>query len=124
MNQQISTAKPGEGFWLWLSKFITGGLIIFLIGVHLVVNHFTAEGGLQTYQDVIRYFSNPWIVTMEIVFLIVVVSHALVGLRSVILDLNPTRQVMGVIDWVLGILGVGSIVYGIWLAMVIASLSV
>lgn len=122
MNQQISTAKPGEGFWLWMSKFITGALIIILIVVHLIVNHFTAEGGLQTYQDVIRYFSNPWIVTMEIVFLIVVVSHALVGLRSVLLDLNPTRQVMGVIDWVLGILGVGSIVYGIWLALVIASL--
>jgi succinate dehydrogenase / fumarate reductase membrane anchor subunit len=123
MNREISTAKPGEGLWLWLSKFITGGLIIFLIGVHLAVNHFVAEGGLQTYQDVIRYFSNPWIVTMEIVFLIVVVAHSLVGLRSVILDLNPTRQVMGVIDWALGILGVGSVVYGIWLALVIASLS-
>jgi len=122
MNQQISSAKPGEGLWLWLSKFITGALIIFLIGIHLVVNHFVAEGGLQTFQDVIRYFSNPVIVLMEIVFLIVVVAHALVGLRSVILDLNPVRKVMVVIDWALVIVGVGSIVYGIWLALVIASL--
>ncbi len=124
MNQQISTAKPGEGLWLWLSKFITGGLIIVLIAIHLVVNHFAAEGGLQTYADVVRYFSNPAIVFMEIVFLIVVVAHSLVGLRGVILDLNPTKSVMGVIDWVLGILGVGSIVYGIWLALAIASSSV
>ena len=123
MTQQISTAKPGEGLWLWLSKFITGFLIIFLIGVHLTVNHFVAEGGLQTYQDVINYFSNPWIVTMEIVFLIVVVSHSLVGLRSIILDLNPARRLMSVIDWALGILGVASIAYGVWLALVIASLS-
>ena len=123
MNQQISTAKPGEGLWLWLSKFITGALIVILIGVHLVVNHFTAEGGLQSYEDVIAYFSNPGIVLMEIVFLIVVVAHALVGLRSVILDLNPARGLMAVIDWVLGLLGVGSIAYGIWLALVIASLS-
>lgn len=118
-----SAPKAGESTWLWLIKMLSGALIVILLLVHFIVNHFAAEGVLLTYDDVIAYFSNPWIVLMEITFLITVVSHGLIGLRSIILDLNPARSVMRVTDWVLVIVGVVSIGYGIWLALVIASRS-
>jgi succinate dehydrogenase hydrophobic anchor subunit len=73
---------------------------------------------------VIAYYSNPGIVAMEITFLAVVISHTLIGLRGILLDLNPPARLMGVVDWVLVVLGVGAVIYGIALALVIASRSV
>jgi succinate dehydrogenase hydrophobic anchor subunit len=63
-------------------------------------------------------------VAMEITFLAVVVSHTLIGLRGILLDLNPPAKLMGTIDWVLVLLGIGTVVYGIALALVVASRSV
>jgi succinate dehydrogenase / fumarate reductase membrane anchor subunit len=56
---------------------------------------------------------------MEIVFLIFVVTHALIGLRSVLLDLRPSNILLQWINYGLGVLGIGSIAYGVWLVLVI-----
>lgn len=116
--------KPREGTGLWLIKTISGLLVIVLLMVHFIVNHYAIEGELLTWEGVVAYFANPWVVVMEITFLTVVVSHALVGLRSVILDLNPSGRVMAVIDRVLVVVGLAALVYGIWLALEVASFSV
>jgi succinate dehydrogenase / fumarate reductase membrane anchor subunit len=58
---------------------------------------------------------------MEIVLLATVVSHSLLGVRSVILDMNPSRSLLKVLNWLFGIVGVAAVVYGIWLALTIAS---
>jgi succinate dehydrogenase/fumarate reductase cytochrome b subunit len=118
-----SAPKPGEGVWLWLIKIISGGLIIIFLVTHFIVNHLsgTAEGGLLTFREIIQFYTSPAYLVLEILFLITVVSHALIGFRSVILDLNLVRSAMTVIDWLLLILGVGSVVYGIWLVLTIAA---
>ena len=123
MIETKSVLKPDEGTGLWLVKVVLGIFIIVLLTVHLIVNHYVGEGALLTWQNVVDYFSNPWIVFMEITFLIVVVSHSLIGMRSIFLDLNPTRGSMKIIDWLLIILGAISIIYGVWLALKIASFS-
>ncbi len=123
MLEAKSTPKLSEGFWLWAIKLATGVLIVILLLVHFIVNH-TASQGLLTYADVIAYYSNPAIVVMEIAFLAAVVSHGLIGLRGVILDLNPPAKLMSTIDWIMVIVGIGAVVYGISLALVIASRSV
>jgi succinate dehydrogenase / fumarate reductase, membrane anchor subunit len=120
---QVSAPKPGENTWLWLIKIITGPLLVILLGIHLAVNHFIGQTGLLTYADVIAYFKNPIIPVMEIIFLATVVTHSLIGLRSILLDLKPSRAVLRVIDWALIVLGLLSIAYGTWLALVIASKS-
>lgn len=122
MIETKSAPKAGEGTWLWLLKILSGGLIIVLLSVHLIVNHYTAEGGLLTWADVIAYYANPWIVTMEVIFLVVVISHGLIGLRSMILDLKPSPTTQSVIDIILVVVGLGSSGYGIWLALTVASL--
>lgn len=116
-----SAPKSGEGTWLWLFKIITGPLIIIILLIHLVVNHLVAEGGLLTWADVVCYYTNPLVPLMEIVFLILVVSHSLLGLRSVILDLKPSRAVLKVIDILFIIIGITAIVYGIRLIFIIVS---
>ena len=119
--QNISKPRAGESTWLWLIKILTGGLLVILLLVHLIVNHFVVEGGLMTYANVVAYFQNPWIVFMEICFLATVVSHSLIALRSILLDMNPAPNVLNIINWVLGVVGVGAVVYGVWLALTIAS---
>lgn len=120
MIESPSISKQREGTWLWLFKIFAGLMIVVLLVVHLVVNHLVAPSGLLSYDDVIRYYDNPLIPIMEITFLVFVVSHALVGMRSIILDLNPSTRVLRLVDIFFYLLGGVSIVYGIWLVVVLA----
>ncbi len=119
MIETSSVPKAREGTWLWLYKIVAGGVIVILLGVHFIVNHLVAPQGLLTYQDVLRYYTHPIVPIMEIAFLIFVISHALIGLRSIILDLNPSGTLLRWIDIVFIAAGVIFSVYGIWLVMVI-----
>jgi succinate dehydrogenase hydrophobic anchor subunit len=128
MTQSTSSAyvtapRPGETTWIWLVKIVTGPLLILLLILHLIVNHYVGSlpSGLMTYEDVIHYYQNPIIPVIEILFLATVVTHSLIGLRGIILDLNPSRTVLTVVNWFLSLLGVFSVAYGIWLALAIAS---
>lgn len=117
----VSRAKPREGGWLWIIKMVGGLMIVGLIILHMIVNHLVAPGGLLSYQDVLDYYNNPIIPILEIAFLIFVVSHALIGLRSILLDLNPSDKVLRIINWSFLLLGCGVTAYGTWLAIFIAS---
>lgn len=120
-----SAPKTGEGAWLWLIKIVTGPILVVIAFIHLVVNHSlgSAPGGLLTYQDVVAYYQNPLIPAMEIIFLITVVTHCLIGVRSIVLDLQPSKGALKAWDWALLLLGSGTVLYGIWLALKIASYS-
>lgn len=120
MIETPSIPKNRESTWLWLYKIAAGFLIVLLLGVHFVVNHLVAPTGLLTYEDVIRYYQVPIVPVMEVIFLTVVVSHALVGMRSILLDLNPSDRVLKAFDILFLLVGSGFILYGIWLVVVIA----
>ena len=121
--RNTSAPRSGENSWLWLVKIVTGPLLIILILIHFIVNHFIGQNGLLTYADVVAYYSNPLIPLMEILFLATVVTHSLSGLRGIILDLKPSRGVLTAVDWLLALVGVAAVSYGAWLALVIASRS-
>ena len=123
LSSSVSGPRPGENTWIWLIKIATGPLLILVLILHLTVNHYlgSMHSGLMTYADVVRYYQNPLIPAIEILFLITVVTHCLIGLRGIILDLNPSRTILKIVTWLLMILGVSSVIYGIWLALAIAS---
>lgn len=122
MIQDTVRRKPGEGFWLWLIKILTGIGIIALLIIHFIVNHFVAEGALLTHADVVAYYRNPWVVLMEGVFLVLVVSHSLIGMRSILLDLQPPSGVVRTVDWLFAAIGIVSVVYGLWLIQAIVAM--
>lgn len=122
MVENPSITKPHEGAGLWLFKIVSGLLIIALLFLHFIVNHFLAPQGLLSWAEVIAYYNIPIIPAIEIFFLIFVVAHSLVGLRSIILDLNPSKAVTRVMDIGFWALGTVAIVYGIWLALRIAAI--
>jgi succinate dehydrogenase / fumarate reductase membrane anchor subunit len=114
-----TSPRSGEGAGLWFLKILSGLLIIVVLMIHLVVNHLIVEGGLLSYADVVAYYQT-WIVPiMEVFFLVFVVSHAMMGLRSVLMDLRPSNKMLKVINWVLTLVGVTAIVYGTWLVIII-----
>ena len=111
--------KRGEGAILWSIKQISGVFVFVLIIVHIIVNHLVAPTGLLSYDDVLAYIGNPWIASMETIFLVTVCGHSLLGVRSVVLDLNPGQTVVLWMDRILFIIGIGSVIYGVWLTTVI-----
>lgn len=121
-EMKVNSLPSSENTWLWLVKIITGPILIILLLIHFVVNHFIGQNGLLSYADVIAYYKNPIIPIMEMLFLITVVSHSLFGMRGIILDLRPSRGTMKVIDFVLLLGGATAVVYGMWLALTIASM--
>ena len=103
----------------WLLQAVSGLLLIVLLALHLVANHFVVPGGLQTYQDVIRYLANPLILVLETIFLCVVTSHALLGVRAILLDFSLSPKSERLINLILSGLGVLIVLYGLWLTLII-----
>ena len=120
MNASLKP-KQNEGAWLWFAKIIFSFLILIILGVHFVVNHILAPGGLLSYADVIKYYTNPIIPIMEVAFLIFVISHCLLGLRSILLDLNPTPKILNIFNWFFILVGIVATSYGTWLVFELVS---
>lgn len=119
LTSSRSAPKSGENSGLWLLKLVTGPLIFVLIIIHFIVNHLVGETGLLTYSQVVEYYQ-VWVVPiMEGLFLALVVAHSLLGLRSVILDLRPSKGLVTVMNWVFLVFGLVVFIYGIWLIRVI-----
>lgn len=107
--------RPGT--WIW--QALTGAGLLLLLTLHMLANHFVREGGLQTYQDVIDYLSNPLIVVLEVAFLAVVTYHALLGVRAIFTDLGLSERTMSTLNRVLTVLGVIMVAWGIILTFYI-----
>lgn len=116
-------ARSGPAGALWLVQAISGLLLIALLGLHMIAHHFVAEGGLRNFQEVLAYVSNPLIFFIEVVFLIVVTAHAMLGMRAIFLDLGLSAGATRAVNWGVTLVGGVALVYGIWLAVAIQNLT-
>lgn len=119
--QKPITHQRRPGTWIW--QALSGVGLLILLTLHMIANHFVREGGLQTYQEVIDYLSNPLIIVLEVAFLAVVTYHALVGVRAIFTDLGLSDRTMTAINRVLTVLGVIMVAWGTFLALYIVRLS-
>lgn len=106
----------------WFAQAGLGILLIVLLGIHLVVNHWVAPGGLLTYADIIDYYDVPGIALMEILFLAVVTAHCLIGVHAILLDLSLSTRTINILSWTLVVIGFVIVAYGIRLTWIVASL--
>ena len=113
--------KSQESGWMWLFKILTGLLIVALITVHFIVNHLISSEGLLSYEEIVIYYKNWFVPIMEIGFLLFAITHSLLGIRSIVLDLNPPPKRLRLVTLALILIGVGFITYGIWLVLEIKS---
>jgi len=97
--------------WLW--QVVTGVGLVVLLGLHMIANHFIAKGGLRDYAAVVAYLRNPIILVLEILFLVCVTTHALLGVRAIFLDFGVSERIEQLLTRVLKWIGVVTIGYGL-----------
>lgn len=107
--------------WRWTA--LTGVALLVLLTIHMIAHHFVVEGigGLRTYRQVLEYVANPVMFTIECTFLVVVTIHAMLGLRSVLFDLNFGHRARARINRGLVALGMLTVAYGLVLIGTLAS---
>jgi len=119
LPQQTEPAKTRT----WFATALSGVAVLVLVTVHMVANHFVVQqvGGLRTYAQVLAYIGDPWIFSIEAVFLVAVTWHAMLGLRSVLRDLNLHGPLGRVADRGPMVVGVVIVVYGLMLISILAA---
>ena len=120
--EQMAAKRDRSGS-LWLVQAFSGLVLVALLGTHMIAHHFIVEGGLRNYEQVLDYVNNPIVFTIEVLFVIFGVIHALLGLRAIITDLRPSAAALRTANWVLGIFGIVAIAYGIYLAVALQQLA-
>lgn len=111
----------GGRAWWWTVG--TGAALLVLMAVHIVANHFVVDevGGLRTYHQVLLYLSHPAIVVVESLLIVVVTIHAMLGVRSVLLDVDMSARTRRRVDRGLVAVGGATIAYGLFLLLTLAS---
>lgn len=119
MREVTNTQRRGT--LTWIGQSLSGILLLGLLGLHMIAHHFIVEGGLRNYEQVLDYVGNPVIVAIEMVFLVVVTYHAMVGLRSIIFDVGLNTKQERTVTQVLTVVGLIIVVYGVYLALTLFS---
>ena len=114
--------RGGRSARTWRWTVGTGIALVVLATVHIVAQHFIVgeTGGLRTYQQVLDYIANPVIFVLECGFLFAVTIHGLLGVRGILLDLDPGPRLRRWIDPGLWVLGTLTISYGLVLLITLA----
>jgi len=105
--------------WSCIWQAVSGALVLALVTLHMIANHFVVPEGLRNFDEVLDYLANPLIVFLEVTFLVVVTWHALLGLRAVIFDFGLSPAAERRITWILVVVGALTVGYGLWLTTVI-----
>lgn len=120
--EQMAARRDRSGS-LWLVQAFSGLVLVILLGTHMIAHHYIVEGGLRDYQQVLDYVSNPVIFTLEILFVILGVTHGLLGIRAIVSDMRPSAGTLRAVNWALAVLGIIAITYGIYLAVALQRLA-
>jgi succinate dehydrogenase hydrophobic anchor subunit len=116
-----SRRRPRPTF-AWVAQVTSGVLLLVLLTVHMVAQHFVVEGGLRTYADVVAWIRNPVVFAVEALLLICVTWHGIAGVHAVLLDLGLglRGRAERIVARVLLDLAVATVLYGLWLLYTIA----
>ncbi|HYB00807.1 MAG TPA: hypothetical protein VED37_11370 [Ktedonobacteraceae bacterium] len=117
MENPFAQEPKASSSWYW--QIFTGIALIFLLGLHFIANHFIAQGGIRDYADVVSYLRNPIILVWEVLFLIVVATHAMLGIRAIVMDFGISAQAEKRLSQALTVVGVLTVAYGLWLTWAI-----
>jgi succinate dehydrogenase hydrophobic anchor subunit len=104
----------------WAAQAVSGVLLLVLLTVHMVAQHFVVEGGLRTYADVVAWIRTPVVFAVEALLLVCVTWHAIAGVHGVLLDLGLRGRAERIASRLLLGLAVATVLYGLWLLSMLA----
>src|SRR5215471_378295 len=120
VRQPSSTQRRG-GATTWIMQVVSGVLLVVLLGLHIVTQHFVVKGGLRDYAQVVSYLSNPVVLAVESLFVVVLIWHAMLGLRAILLDFGFGRRGQAWISYGVTALGAVTAAYSFWFIATIAA---
>ena len=117
MENPFAEEPKASSTWYW--QIFTGVALVLLLGLHFIANHFIAKGGIRDFADVVSYLHNPIVLVLEVLFLIVVAIHAMLGVRAILMDFGISSQAEKRLTQALTVIGVLTVGYGLWLTWAI-----
>jgi succinate dehydrogenase hydrophobic anchor subunit len=117
MENPFAKEPKTSSTWYW--QMFTGVALVLLLGLHFIANHFIATGGIRDFADVVSYLRNPIVLVLEVLFLIVVAIHAMLGVRAIVIDFGISSQAERRLSQALTVIGVLTVGYGLWLTWAI-----
>ena len=115
--QQTDRNQPARQSLGWIWQAVTGILLIVIVLLHMIFHHF--QEGLLSASGVVAHVADPAIFILEILFVLVVTYHALLGVKAVIFDLQLSDSTRQKVSMGLTVLGVITVIYGVVLAFLI-----
>lgn len=103
----------------WIMQAVTGAALVLLLGLHFIANHFVVQEGLRDFADVVSYLRTPIILVLEILFMVVVTSHALMGVRAILLDFGLPARAERTVSRALTFIGLLTVGYSLWLTWMV-----
>jgi succinate dehydrogenase hydrophobic anchor subunit len=117
MENPFAQEPKASSTWYW--QMFTGIALVLLLGLHFIANHFIAAGGIRDFADVVSYLRSPVVLVLEVLFLITVATHAMLGVRAIVVDFGISGQAEKRLSQLLTIIGVLTVGYGLWLTWAI-----
>ncbi len=89
-----------RGLWSWLLQRLSGLLLVYFVGLHIVTLHFLRADPINAGGIARRLQESPFLIGFYSAFVVVVILHAANGVRGMALDYATSRHAVRVIDYV------------------------
>ena len=88
------------GMWAWLLFRISGLILVFYLGAHIIVistGQFGTDG--ESLNNIMKTFDHPVLVLLDLVLVVAVLYHALNGVRIILMDLGVGVHRHKIVFW-------------------------
>ena len=110
------------GFWPWFLQRVSGFLLIFLVGIHIWMTHFSGLGDvvrghqeeLVLFDIVKQRLAQGLFIFIDFSLLALVLYHGLNGMRNILLEWGPAARHAAGMTVGLWLLGIVTFIYGAW----------
>ncbi len=89
------------GMWAWLLFRISGLILVFYLGAHIIVistGAWGVDGG--TFDRVMDFLEHPVALILDLALVVAVLYHALNGVRIILMDFNVGVHQHKIIFWI------------------------
>ena len=120
--RQVARARQPNTFWPWFIQRLTGVLLVPLLAIHIIVNHFgnldkpgvrTRERELIVFSDVAHRLADVMWWVIDVGLLAFILFHGLNGIRNIALDLGVKERGDRIVTTLLTVIGVAAFAFGI-----------
>jgi len=105
------------GMWAWLLFRISGLILVFYLGAHIIIISTGQWGdGGGVFDDVMKFLEHPVALILDLALVVAVLYHALNGVRIILMDFGVGIRQHKIIFWICMAVVVICFVFFAWVA--------